>query len=488
MSKLKSSLTNWLVFIRSIIVVGSTIVMRIIMSPRITVLSHAVLILTILVSLPKEILLASAFDGSVKKSLDHLLEKNREYKKSLADWKTARQNVRSASAAAFPSIYFDGGYTRLGNIQSFSFDQDENDNEPPVELDVASENIFKGTLSIQQQLFSGRVFGAIRVAKSYQQAADAQILAAKNRLIRDYLTAYALAEMLSRIKDVNEQMVEFTRSHFEEAKLLHNIGATDNYALLRAEVEHLNSIPAFREAEKSYRAALSNLKLMLNLDENDILSIGSFDVRLELQDNQELLYNRAEQNRPEIVSAKNVAEAYKRAITVFRAGRLPSVSGFGNYDRQNQWDLFSQKDIWDNSWAAGINIHIPIFSGYATTAQIQKGRLDYARASEDESILKDAIRIEVQLAYDDYIRSSADFEAWFRNVDLASQGFEIAQLRWSNGDSSELELRDARIALRSAKANLSRAKYDKLRAKIATLFALGEIENVDIIEMQNKGK
>jgi len=458
------------------------------MSLRTTGLSGAVLIFIFLITLPLDYLLASAFDGSVKKSLNHLLENNRDFKKSTADWKVARQNVRSASSAAFPSINFDGGFTRLGNIQSFSFDQDENDNEPPVELDVASENMYKATLSIQQQLFSGRVFGAIRVAKSYQQAADAQILVANNRLIRDYLTAYALAEMLSSIKDVNEQMVEYTRSHFEEAKLLHEIGATDNYALLRAEVEHLNSIPAYRESEKSYRAALSHLKLMLDLDESDILSIGSFDVWLEPQDDQELLYMRAERNRPEIVGAENIAEAYKRAIMVFRAGRLPSVSGFGNYERQNQWDLFSQKDIWNNSWTAGINIRIPIFNGYATSAQIQKGRLDYAKASEDESILKDAIRNEVQLANDDYIRSSADFEAWFRNVDLASEGFEIAQLRWSSGDGSELELRDARIALQSAKANLSRANFDKLRAKIELLFAIGLIENVVIIETQNNGK
>ena len=52
--------------------------------------------------------------------------------------------------------------------------------------------------------------------------------------------------MLSRIRDVNEEMVNYTRSHYEEAALLHEMGAADNYSLLRAEVEHLNSIPAFR--------------------------------------------------------------------------------------------------------------------------------------------------------------------------------------------------------------------------------------------------
>jgi len=462
--------------------------MKIKMSLNITELISSVL-LSALMLLPAKLLGAADFDGSVKASLVHLLQNNRDYKKSLADWKTARQNVRSASSAAFPSISFDWNYTRLGNIQTFMMeDGDSTDSNPPEILKVASENTYKGALSIEQQLFSGRVFKAILVARSYQKAADAQILVDKNRLIRDYLTAYARADMLDDMVAVNQDMLDYTMLHFKEAELLHEMGAVDNYSLLRAEVEHLNSVPAFREATQSYHDAISHLKLMLHLDKDANLHIFSFDVELNLAGNQSELHGRAKANRPELVRAKNVSEAYKHVVSVYRAGRLPSISGFGTYDRQNQWDLFGQQNTWNNSWAAGINIHIPVFSGLSTSAQVQISKLDYIKASEDESILGDAIRNEVQMAYDDYIRSSADFDAWFRNVDLASEGFKIAQLRWSNGDGSELELRDARIALQRAQANLSRAKYDKLRTKIEMLFSLGEIDNVVIIEAQNNGK
>ncbi len=441
-----------------------------------------VLILGILIPLTKSE--ALTYDGSVKESIGYLIENNREFKKNRADWKTSQQNVREAASSAYPSINFNARYTYVGDILTIDFEQE---GESPQKLKTATENMYRGTLSIEQLLFSGSVFGAIKVAKSYQNAADNKLIVQQNALVRGHLTSYAQVQMLADIMNLNKDMVESTKSHYEEAKLLYEIGATDNYTLLRAEVEHLNSIPAYRESEKLYKAAMSNLKLSLNLKETDELVLHPFDVDFEPPKNQDEIFNRLAETRSEIKMASFITEAYDRAVGIYGSQRLPTVSGFGNWERQNQWDLFSQNNYWNNSWVVGLNVSIPIFSGFRTSAQIQKGKLDLVKAREDESILRDQISLEAQLAYADYVRSSSDFDAWFRNVDLATEGFKIANLRWSNGDGSELELRDARIALQNAQVHLSRAKFDFLRTKIQLLYTLGEIDNIVVTEKEING-
>ena len=51
------------------------------------------------------------------------------------------------------------------------------------------------------------------------------------------------------------------------------------------------------------------LKLMLDLDDADNLGIKPFDVELYVGDDQNLLFTRALENRPELVAAEHVADS-----------------------------------------------------------------------------------------------------------------------------------------------------------------------------------
>ncbi len=431
---------------------------------------------------------AEVFELSVEESIQYLLENNRDFQKYEADYRRARIEVIEAASAALPSARLDGNFTYLGNVQSFEFDTDFDGPEPPMKLKTASEEMYSGTFAVEQSLFSGSIFGAIRVASSYKKAAMYAFESQKHSLVKDYLVAYAQLRMLKDIVDLNAEMVELTKSHFDEAKLLHEIGAADNYSLMRAEVEYLNSIPLHKNAIKDLEAAESGLKLMLNLERDEQLVTHDFDIEILPGDNPDILLAKASDDRPEISSADHLSKAYKRAVGVYRAGRWPTVDAFYNFERQNQWDLFTQTDRWDNTWVAGINLSFPLFTGFRTSAQIQKAKLDLAKARHDASMLNDMIQLEVKLAYNDYLRSSSDFEAWYRNVELAEEGLEIAKLRWSTGNGSDLELRDARIALKAARVNLSSAKFDLVRSKVQLLFATGDLDQINIIELSNDGQ
>jgi len=431
------------------------------------------------------------FDLPAGEALAWLLEHNRDYIKARADLEKARLDVVEAGAAAWPQLEATATGTRLGNVQSFQFDS--------LTLATAAEDNYALSLGASQLLFSGSVFHAIGVARSYRAVAEAGLRRTRESLVADFLARYAGLALLDELTALNREMVARTKARYEDARLLAEIGSLSRFDLLRSEVEHMNSVPALRESENLAAQAESGLRLMLDLEPGTDVVPHAFELRSPrldaefpgllggvdaLGDDPALLARLtafALERRPEVTMAERGVEGYRRAVNVYRTQHWPTLAAFANWERANQWDLFSQDDLWASSWNAGLRLSLPIFNGFRTTSQVRKGQQDLIKARQDDSALRDAIRLEVRTAYDELQRRRLDFAAWSRNAEAAEEGLEIARMRRESGAGSELELRDARTAMKAARANLAQARHDLLAARVGLLHALGLLDETEVV-------
>lgn len=444
---------------------------------------------------------AASWDPPVGEAVQWLLENNRDYQKALADREQARMNVVQSASAALPSVNLTATGTRLGNIQSFEFPDSDSTS---VSLQTAAEDNYSVKLAATQLLFSGSAFQAIGVSRSYERVSDAALAVTRAALLRDFLTGYARMGLLDELMDLNEEVVAQTKARLDDARLLHGMGSLSRFDLLRSEVEHMNSIPALREAEHGRDQAAAALALQLNLPRDRELDAHGFNVACQELEAQfpglldgsrleagigpaelERLTALALEHRPETTLSRNTVEGYRRAVNVYRSGHLPTLAAFANWERANQWDMFSGDDRWANSWNVGLQASLPLFTGFRTTAEVVKGKQDLRKARADESTLTDAIRLEVITALDDLQRRSLDMAAWTRNSEAAAEGLRIAQTRREGGAGSELELRDALTARKAAGVNEAQARFELLRARIQLLHALGLLDQAAYHDLNN---
>ena len=444
---------------------------------------------------------AEHFDPMVGDAVKHLLEHNREYQKALADRQKAHLNVIETGAAALPSLSLTATGTRLGNIQSFNF---ETSDTTSMLLAVAAEDNYEIGLQATQLLFSGSAFQAIGVARSYERVSESALAVQRAALVRDFLGGYAGLDLLRELVVLNEELVTQTKARFDDAKLLHEMGALSRFDLLRSEVEYMNSVPALREAENLLGQAEAGLVLQLGLAPGTTLGTHGFDpvcsdfeqqfpgvldgtAMLNPVSDAELgrMLEFALSHRPESDLSLNSVEGYRRAVRVYQSGHLPTLAAFANWTRGNQWDMFSQSEQWNSSWNVGVQLSVPLFTGFRTSAQVSKGRQDLRKAREDDSQLKDAIRLELRTALEELQRRSLDMNAWNRNSDVAAEGFGIAATRRESGAGSELELRDARTAMKAARVNQAQARYNLLKARISLLHALGMLDRTTYTDINN---
>jgi|GEM_PF-2067600 len=449
--------------------------------------------------------MAQRFDPPVGEAVQHLLAHNRDYQKALADRKKAHLNVLETGSASLPSLSLSATGTKLGNVQSFNWQLDDSTS---MNLQVAADNNYSVDLGLTQLLFSGSAFQAIGVARSYERVAEAALGMQRAALVRDFLGGYAGLSLLRELVALNGDVVASTKARLEDARLMNEIGALSRFDLLRTEVEYMNSVPALREAENLLAQAEAGVVLQLGLEPGTELGahafavecpalesafpgllVGAVDVKDEAL--RARLLDFALAHRPEMELSQNSVEGYRRAVRVYQSDFLPTVAAFANWSHANQWDMFSQSESWRSSWNVGVQASLPLFSGFRTTAQVAKGRQDLRKAQADDSQLRDAVRLELRTALDELQRRSLDMAAWSRNAEAAEEGLLIAETRREGGAGSELELRDARMARKAARLNQAQARHDLLKARVALLHALGQMDActyADLSGDQSKGE
>ncbi len=204
---------------------------------------------------------------------------------------------------------------------------------------------------------------------------------------------------------------------------------------------------------------------------------ASFPHILSGEADLEQLVAHAMRMRPELRLSANAIQGFDRAVKVYKSKRLPTLAAFANWERQNQWDLFAQKDATSNSWNAGVSLSLPLFTGFNTYSRIQKGRIDLETARLQNSELVDGIALEVETALDEVRRLHQEIEALKHGVGVATESLSMISTLRDHGKSSEIELRDASLASKAARINLAQGRFELLMAQSALLTSIGELES-----------
>jgi outer membrane protein TolC len=154
-----------------------------------------------------------------------------------------------------------------------------------------------------------------------------------------------------------------------------------------------------------------------------------------------------------------------------RAGRIetvdcPAGSVEGRVCTQQNGGWFRDKSL-------AISIGFPIFDGLRA-----KGNIDLASAQARLADLqltqtRERVASEAAASKAELARAEALYAALGQTAAQAAEAFTLANLRYSRGLATQLEVADAQLALTVARTNAARAVYDLYIAAAAYARALG---------------
>jgi outer membrane protein len=362
-------------------------------------------------------------------------------------------------------------------------------NSPIAKIFAARQTLTLG-INGQWNLFAGgRVVAANRIAGASRRSAEIGLASALASLKLQVTEAYydaALAEQLSTIADSALAQSERTLS---QVTLARNVGNTSEFEMLRAQVTRDNQRPTVIQRRTQRDIALLRLKQLLDIPADDSITLAS-----ALSDTSSMVTFAADVGVSDGMSAetsaegraqvRQVAEAVRvqqNQFRIARAQRLPGLALSTQYGRiaypnngLPAWDQYYP------NWTVTATLSVPLFTGGRITGDEMVARANLTEARENYQQTKELAALDSRQAIADLEQAVAAWKASSGTSEQAAKAYRIAEVRYNEGISTQLELSESRLLLEQAAANRASAarnlKVAQVRLALIRDLPLGTVQ------------
>ncbi len=336
------------------------------------------------------------------------------------------------------------------------------------ELPFGQKNIYRFGLSFTQALYAGgRIAATERQARLRRDNAALTLSSTRAQNVLDVSQAFYDAALADRLVRIAEETYEQADRAFAQATAQHDAGRISEFEALRARVSRDTLQPDIVRARATRQVAYLRLKQLLDLPLNAQLSLAAgLEDRLLPPPERfaaQLSAAEAEAALPErvtVTQAANEVSAADAAVAVARSQRLPNVSLRSDYGLVAYPGTLPSIDDWRTNWTVGVGLSIPVFTGGRLAADEAIARAGALQAQAQLRLARELAALDTESVRQELQASRAAWAASGATIEQAARAYEIAELRFKEGISTELELSDARLQLAQAEATRARAARD----------------------------
>jgi outer membrane protein TolC len=199
---------------------------------------------------------------------------------------------------------------------------------------------------------------------------------------------------------------------------------------------------------------------------------GGLELPLLRYERLEGLEALARERRPDYRQMTLEVERLEKEVTRAKGALLPTLHLLGNYEINNQNFGSDGQD----SWTVGVILNVNLFNGGADRARIVEAEANHQRIIALRERLGNTIGLEVRDAYLALQTARERVTVARDAVTQAEESLRIVQDRYDAGLTTIVELLDSETALTAARTNLTRALYDATVSQARLEFGLGDLD------------
>ena len=354
-----------------------------------------------------------------------------------------------------------------------------------TKVGFGAKNQYQLGLTGSVNLFTGgRVPAQNAAAAAGSRSASIEMTAQRAQLHLDIAQAYYDAALADRLVDIADSSLVQTEEALRQTSLAREVGNQSEFDLLRARVTRDNQIPPLLQAKTSRNLAYLRLKQLLNLPYSDSLTLTDGIVDVEERANARVTAssgNRADlavmvfaltdslvQQSDTSTEARATVRQLGEALTAQEAQRriarseyLPNLTLSTSYGRVAfpnagvpSWNQFV------NNWTVSVGATMPLFTGGRIRGENTVARANVAEAKARLQQTREFASLDARQAVAELQQAVATLAASGGTAEQATRAYNIAEVRFREGLSTQLELTESRLLLQQARANRAQAARD----------------------------
>jgi outer membrane protein len=350
------------------------------------------------------------------------------------------------------------------------------------DLPFGRPNTYRFGLSFSQTLFSGgQVRGQTEAASAGVRSAALGLTSARAQLLLDVTSAYFDATLADRLVTIALATLEQADTTLSQTQLARQVGNLSEFDLLRARVTRDNQRPVVIQRRADRDLAYYRLKQLLDLPLDQPVQLTTELGDSALVDSTRITAvvhvpgDTSTLIRAPVQQAAEVVAAQRGLLRVARGQRFPQValtSEFAQLAFPDAVSPFNSDFVSD--WTVTLGMRLPIFTGGRIGGEVAVAQANQAQAELRLQQTREFAQVDARNSATQLDAAHAAWQASAGTVEQASRAYQIAELRYREGISTQTELLDSRVQLEQAQASRARAARDLqvARMRVALLPAL----------------
>ena len=401
------------------------------------------------------------------------LEQDAQYAAARAEHKAAQEKIPQGRAGLLPTLTLSGVKQRQ-----------------LIDSNIGPERtINRAGVVVQaiQPLFRMENFVAYEQSKIQVMQADSQFIIAAQDLILRVAQAYfdvLIAQFDVRVEEDQKKAIE---RQLKQAKANFEAGNS--------------TIVDTNEAQARYDLSVSKLivaRNTLEVNKRKLQKItGRYpSVLLRLHESHDpnsfvLKYTNledwlavAEQNSLAVRVQQSVLEIAKHEVKRAKAGHYPTLDLVALYSNQKGvGGTFTGRGIDLTSKEIGLQLNVPIFSGFAVQSRVREALANQERVLQDLNNTHRDTKLNVSQQYLNFTNGMALVKAQIEAVRSSQSQFESTKLGQEVGVRTEVDVLNAQGLHSLARRDLGRAYYNLLMSRLRLEAAAGELDEEDLVQI-----
>lgn len=417
---------------------------------------------------------------SLPVSVQLALENNVDIISARYDVEASQSASRAAMGGLLPSVDASAGFSRQ---QNWSAQEGGTVLVQGIPISVGgtaynARNSFSTGVSSRVTLFNG--FANTANVKRARETLEISELSRERteqfvifRTHQQFLSVFRMYQLLS----VSEDNLKRSKRQLERISESNKVGAVALADVYRQQVQVGSDELALIQAQSNYEKAKADLLALIGVDLNREYQVDFAGISTDVDTSEFSRINRqyvdfsvvareAISRRPDHRSTISNLDRARYGVTMARAEHYPSVGLSANYSFNHE-QLGSLTD--NRNLYFGLNVSLPLFTGFAAQNQVQQAHLQRKNAEEQIKQSERSVIVDLRKALLDLESAEKQVAVTQTSVKSAEMDRKIAEEKYNLGAGTLLDLL-------VANANYTRALSDKVNAVTDFFLAKKQME------------
>lgn len=419
---------------------------------------------------------------TLKDAITYALENKADAKNAQLKIENSEYQIQEVRSRALPQITANGNLTYNPVLQTTVIDGSAF-GAPGTTIQAAFGQKWTSTagVSLTQNLFDQSVFTGLKAARTtrefYQinnQLTEEQVI---ENVANNYFQVYVLRQKLALVETnikTTTKVRDIVKGQYDNglAKKIDLDRMTVNLSNIKTQKQQIiNALQLQENALKFFMGMPMETLINIPETEFEVTPIALSDTPNTTSRSEYLLLKKQEELL--VLQKKATQAAYYPSLSLTAGynfiGQGPQVPWFAKPEDKVYWSDFS---------SIGMNLRVPIFTGFGTRAKVRQTDIQLKSTQEDIKDTQLALDLDYKNAKTQIENSITTIQSQKENMRLADEILKNINNNYLQGLASLTDLLDAENASTEAQNNYTAAILDYKLAEIKLIKSKGELKTL----------